>query len=523
MTQNRIDIPAFTYPIPVVGAKPQCVSSADRPWCSLINCLANLGNLKGVGLRLDHTQQAMACHRALGTYDIPPERSQQWADALAGEKLGAPRTAEVGGMTLDIYQMNAIARMTSAGGVMALSCGLGKTPAAIAAAFHMTQGEADPRLWIVCPINAFPTWRRWLPYLTGRFGEVRIISMDSLHKAHPSAAEGGVIIFDEVHLLGVTKAKRTQEAHRIRRAFDYGLCLTGTLLHGGIEKTLSILDLAVPGLARFANRWNAGEYFNCLVKKDLGGRKVTSLVRPVGPNREAFFRWLDFGCVSYNRHSDEVKAAVNIPDQTLHRIIIGEPWEPLHDVAAQVALWMLEKDGELPDAAKVAHHLCRTGVETKLAWLLDMMQDNDEPVVVCAEYTDSLDALETGLNEAGVSYGRVDGSVTGADRMEIQRKFQAGEIRVFLGQMDAATVSLDLDRSCISVGIDHTWKAANYDQFLGRTARRTQKRECHHFDLVANALQDKVVTRIREQMDFDASLVEWADLKRSLDMLKTAV
>jgi superfamily II DNA or RNA helicase len=503
----------FTYPAPLAGAKPQAVATSDRPWCSLINCLATPAMLTGYAKALSIEQRVSAIHRALATYDVPEERAVLWAQSLNGHRLPKLVTAQVGPITLDVYQVNAIARMTLAGGVMALSCGLGKTPAAIAAALSTAHRA---RLWIVCPINAFPTWRRWVPFLQEHFKEVRIISMDSLHKVHPEAATGGCIIYDEVHLLGVLSAKRTKEAHRIRRAFDFGLCLTGTLLHGGIEKTLSILDLAVPGLARFANRWAAGEYFNCLVKKQFGARKVTALERPAGKNRESFFAWLSFACVSYNRDSDEVQAAVSIPEQTVHRIKLGEPWEPLHELAANVALAMLETDGKLPDAAKVAHHLCRFGVEAKIAWLFEAMKDNDEPVVVCAEYTDSLDSIEAALKEAGITYGRVDGAVTGSERQDIQRRFQAGEIRVFLGQMDASTTSLDLDRACISVGVDHTWKAANYDQFLGRTARRTQKRECHHYDLVANQLQDKVVGRVQEHMDFDAKMAEWADLKRAI-------
>jgi len=520
MTTNRTDIPQFTYPVPGLNVRAQCVGGSDRPVCALTNCLSTPSSLGGLARLLTVEQREGACLRALEAHDVPASRARLWADSLTGARLGRPPNGAIGSLTLDPYQLDTIGGMLEGGGVMALSCGLGKTAPAILAAVQMAAGG---RLWICCPINAFPTWRRWLPELHHNFTEVRIISVDSMHKAFPDAATGGVVIFDEVHMLGVTKTARTQEAHRIRRAFDYGLCLTGTMLHGGIEKTLSILDLAVPGLARFANRWEAGSYFNCLVKKDLGGRKVTSLVRPTGPNKEAFFKWLSFGCVSLNRHSESVKASVSIPNQILHQIDLGEPWQPLHEVAAELALSILEDTGKLPHAAEVAHLLCRSGVQAKIAWLLEAMRDNDEPVVVCAEYTDTLDAVETAINEAGIPYGRVDGAVTGKDRSEVQRKFQAGEIRVFLGQMDAATVSLDLDRACISVGIDHTWKAAAYDQFLGRTLRRTQQRECNHFDLCANSLQSKVVARIREQMDFDASLAEWADLKRTLDALKQAV
>ncbi len=514
-------IPAFTYPIPLAGAKPQCVSTADRPWCALIDCLAVQDRLTGAARMLTGEQRRGAIERALLSYDVPLERALLWAAGVAGDDYLHVQDAQVGDITLDLYQTNAVSEMTIAGGVLAMACGLGKTAAVIAAALAAGRTE---RLWICCPINAFPTWRRWMPYLTERFKEVRILSIDSLHKAHPDAGVGGTIIFDEAHLLGVSKTQRTGHAHRIRRAFDVGFCLTGTLLHGGIEKTLSIRDLAVPGLAQFANRWAAGDYFNCLIKKKLGTRTVTELARPCGPNKTAFFQWLSHACVSLNRHSEEVKQSVVIPDQVLHLVSLGEPWQPLHEVASELALSILETTGKLPDAAKVAHMLCRSGVQAKLAWLAERMDEEpDEPFVVCAEYTDSLDEIEQGLKDAGITYGRVDGSVTGNARLDVQRQFQAGEIRVFLGQMDAATVSLDLDRARYSVAFDHTWKAANYDQFLGRTLRRTQKRECHHYDLACNSLQAKVIDRIREQMDFDASLAEWADMKQAIDATRPTI
>ena len=76
---------------------------------------------------------------------------------------------------------------------------------------------------------------------------------------------------------------------------------------------------------------------------------------------------------------------------------------------------------------------------------------------------------------------------------------------------------MNLFRSCISVAFDHCWRGADYYQALGRTYRRGQTRDCLHIDLVANELQQKIVTRLRDAMDFDASCSEWQQAKCILD------
>jgi len=123
------------------------------------------------------------------------------------------------------------------------------------------------------------------------------------------------------------------------------------------------------------------------------------------------------------------------------------------------------------------------------------------------------------LSTAGLTYVRIDGSVTGQKRIEAVATFQAGEADVFLGQMDAACTSIELTRGWRSVAVDHSWKATNYDQALARTARRGQENECHHYDLVANPLQGRIVDRVRQGMQFDASVAEWQAGKAVLETL----
>lgn len=513
-------------------AKTQAVSSADRPVCALTAALASRerdNELFGLWRQMDKGEQGVAFQEAFLEMDVPFRRAEQWARGVNGERLPAlPADLTYRGFTLDPYQVAAVNHMTVAGGTLALGCGLGKTVSAVAAAMHAlrTGNATRERCWVICPVNAFGAWKAWVPLLSTEFLDVKVISLDSLHKVHPAAEDGGVVIFDEVHLLGHMTAKRTKQAHRIRTAFDFGLALTGTLLHGGIEKTLSMLDLAVPGAAGFGNRWNCGEYFNCLVRKTLGSRTVTELARPTGIAKERFLEWLTRTCITLNRNSAIVTQTMSLPGQDVEQVHIGEPFEDIDDLVAQTAQELLDSTGELPSAQAVAHLLCRSGVEQKVEWLMNLLDENtpDTPVVVFAQYHDTLDTVEDALRSRGLVVARVDGGVTGDDRIAVQRRFQAGEVQIFLGQIEASGVAMDLFRAHISVAFDHTWKAAAYNQALARTCRRGQQNHCKHYDLVANHLQARVVQRLVASEDFDASAAEYMAVKfgvakATLDMI----
>jgi hypothetical protein len=137
------------------------------------------------------------------------------------------------------------------------------------------------------------------------------------------------------------------------------------------------------------------------------------------------------------------------------------------------------------------------------------MTGDDEPVVLFAFYHETLNLAQEALDAAGITYVRVDGSVVGPDRAEAERAFQAGEVRVFLGQKTASSAALNLFRARVSVCLDWSQRAYDYPQMLGRTCRRGQTSECMHFDLIDNALQRDLVTKLRAGESFHLDLVRF--------------
>ena len=504
------------------GAPMQAVASADRRMCAFVSAVASVflgGRLQGTLYNANDAQVDEYVTEACAAFDIPEYRLALWARSVAhAEDVPPLPSAEFAGLTLHQFQLGAIQTLTPAGGALGLFCGAGKTVTGAAAAVHLMRSfHYAPRLWIGCPLNAIPAWERMRPFLAPFFTEIRIFSVDSAHKYVGLSPIGGVLILDELHLLGGRETRRTKSCHTLRSRFDAGIGLTGTLVHSGVEATLSYADLCVPGMSLFATRWAAGEHFKCLVKKKLGPRTVTALEKPTGANRERFLEWLARWCYMLRPESPEVRACLAIPEQAVHEVRLLEPWrDTVHEVA-DIANQILAETGELPHAQAVFHKLMHAGVEAKIDYLMENL-DPTEQVAIAAFYRESLDAMEEALKTAGITYTRVDGDIKGEDRAECERKFQDGEVKVFLGQMHAASMSMNLQVADLSFVLDLSWSAIDYEQWLFRVRRQGKGagRSCNHFDLVGNKFQRAVLDRVQLGMDFSAECSEYQEVKRSL-------
>ncbi len=510
-------------------AKLQAVHTADRKLCAAVTAYASwwrpggqlYGTLAGAEEGRIDLWRADVCLEN----SVDPDHFFLWAQALMGEKFDAGCVPPAClGLTLDVYQWTAIRALTCAGGVIGAFMGAGKTVMATAAAEgeiarvreYAQPGSEPGRCWIFCPLNAMPTWEdAKARELAKYFDEVKIISIDSAHK-YTSVADGDVLIVDEVHRCGQGSARRTKALHTIRSRFRFCVCLTGTMVHAGVEKCLSIKDLAVPGLALFARNWTAGETFKCLVKKKIGPRTVTALEKPT-TEIQAFQEWLAIGVQLLSPESKEVQSAFKLPGQDLHEITLNDPWPPLEQDVARVANAVFEETGEFPHAQAVAHYLARDGIEQKLEWLASELDGaGAAQIVVFANYRDSLDRAQELLEQMGLSYVRVDGDVVGTDRAAAQSRFQSGLAQVFLGQIHAASESMNLQNANISLTLDVSWSCIDYSQALARTHRRGQTTPCIHIDLVSNRLQARILDRLREGQDFAHTCSTWQDIKRAL-------
>ncbi len=446
--------------------------------------------------------------------EVEAERLDRWGDSLLGTKcidrFGDWPIDEVDGRKLSDYQL-AVAQSALVSGIaLALDCGLGKTITSLAIADMYRHSYGHSRLYVAAPLNAMGAWERHREWIADRWQDFKIFSVDSAHKytALPHWP-GGTLIVDEAHMLGSAGARRTKSVHELRRAFDCCIPLTGTLLHAGIEKALSVLDLVVPGAAGFSNPMNCGAHFKCLSRVQFpgpGGRQVTrtKINTPAHGRTEEYMKFLTPFVVALSVDSKAVENDIDLPPQHIVNV-----WDELPDnrsieelMVEQVRVHMEQNDGEIPTAQKVMIDLGRAGLPQKLAWLHDNV-DPDEPFVLFGAFLDTLNEAAQLLYEKGITFGRIDGATFAEKRQTIQKRFQAGELQCVLAQCKAGSVSIDLFRSQVSLCLDHTWSAIDYEQLRARTHRRGQTEETYHLDFMYNRVQKTIVQSLRDKCSFN--------------------
>lgn len=450
--------------------------------------------------------------------DIPFDRQDYWLQAHRGAKTsvdGVTGTLYVP----EVYQYFAANAMSSAGGVLAMGCGTGKTLTAELYALGVSGKLRGKPCIIATTLTAFDAWRPYLDrFKSMGYSAVHLVSIDSLHKFEPAfPSSGGLLILDESHLLGAVTARRTKHAMRLRLKVDDALCLSGTMFHGGIPRALTNMNLAVPGLAGFSSAYNAAQHFGCLQQLVIPGvGRVTKILKPQGADFERFKEFVTrrFVC-ALTKHSPLVQSCVTIPEQDQETVEFGGPWMDVRTAALQEIRRSIEANEGIPHAMAIRQTLAHQGIAWKAQYILDELS-NGEPLVVFAQYHESLDYLENLFKEEGITYARVDGSVTGDFRKNATASFESAEVQVFLGQCVAAGISISLTRASRSVATDISWRPEDYDQMLARTCRRGQTHRCRHTDLVANRFQSGVLQTIRSGMVFDASIAAFQDVSRAL-------
>jgi SWI/SNF-related matrix-associated actin-dependent regulator 1 of chromatin subfamily A len=101
--------------------------------------------------------------------------------------------------------------------------------------------------------------------------------------------------------------------------------------------------------------------------------------------------------------------------------------------------------------------------------------DQDKPLLLFAHHKDVMDGLCEGLVASGISYGRIDGTVSVERRGELVEMFQAGKLDAMVLSVKAAGVGITLTRSTDVLFVERAWTPADEEQAEDRAHRIGQK------------------------------------------------
>lgn len=418
-----------------------------------------------------------------------------------------------------------------------LEMGTGKTRVAIETAVRLSDVQ---RIVVVAPLSAAGVWKRevrkWAPEartllcvhgsVASRAEQLRRLRIRGLQRRvfvivgyesfwrEPLKAEllryaPGLIIYDEAHRLKGRGTRQSRFAHILatdkETSPDHILALTGTPLPNGPEDAFSLFKAISPSV--FGTRWidfedryiirggfqryqivgyrNEAELAAKIAEHSFRITKAEAFDLPPQVDVEVPVRLSKKARSIYDTLAKEAIAEINGIQGTgiaLSRIVLTNIIR-LQQVASG---YVKVEDGRLIDFD--------TAKRDALSDLLrDALAAAGRVVVFCRFRHDIEAAITVSRSLVGDAVYRIDGTVPPRDRDAQLAWFRTFEPSVLVGQIQVASLAIDL--TCAHVGIFYSrdYSLLNFDQARGRLHRHGQTQKVTYYHLIGeNTIDEKI-------------------------------
>ncbi|MFJ9671142.1 DEAD/DEAH box helicase [Streptomyces sp. NPDC101221] len=474
---------------------------------------------------------------------------ERLADPEAQEAVAQPAALDA---TLRDYQLRGLGwlvRMTSLGlgCCLADDMGLGKTITLISLHLHR-QGDTDaagPTL-VVCPTSLMGNWQREIErfapgtpvrrfhgarrdlddladgeFVLTTYGTMRL-DADRL-----STVPWGMVVADEAQHV---KNPYSETARQLRSIGARArVALTGTPVENNLSELWAVLDWATPGLLG-----RLGAFRRHYAQAVEGGQdpaaaeRLARLVRPFLLRR----RKSDPGIAPELPPKTETDHPVSLtPEQTgLYEAVVREALAEITRADHMARRGMIVK--LLTSLKQICNHPAqflkedrpkitgRSGKLELLDELLDTILAEEASVLVFTQYVQMARLLERHLAARGVPSLFLHGGTSVTARESLVRRFQDGEVPVFLLSLKAAGTGLNLTRAEHVVHYDRWWNPAVEAQATDRAHRIGQTRPVQVHRLVTEGtVEDRIAALLNRKKELadavlgtgEAALTELTD------------
>jgi superfamily II DNA or RNA helicase len=444
-------------------------------------------------------------------------------------------------LTLRTYQLEGLGwlqylREHQLSGILADDMGLGKTAQALAHLLLEKQsGRMDRPSLVVLPTSLIFNWKnevqRFAPQLSllSLHGAARkplfeqIPAHDLILTTYPLLwRDGEELSRHDYHLLILDEAQTVKNSNSrsagvVRRlTARHRLCLTGTPLENHLGELWSQFDFLLPGFLgdsrEFTRRWRTPiEKHGDMLRRDLLAGRIRPFI--------------------LRRRKEEV--ATELPAKTVILRTV-ELTGDQRDLYETVRVAMDEKvRGEIAsrgfrrsqiiilDALLKLRQVCcdprlvkATGARkvkgrAKLDLLMDMLPelvDEGRRILVFSQFTSMLDLIEVELNASGFSFLRLSGDTV--DRETPVRRFQAGEVPIFLISLKAGGVGLNLTAADTVIHYDPWWNPAVENQATDRAHRLGQDKPVFVYKLIAaGSIEERILALQEKKAELAAGIL----------------
>lgn len=435
------------------------------------------------------------------------------------------------------YEWMLLLAEAGAGACLADDMGLGKTLQTISVIAYQVQHQPGRRHLVVSPTGLLYNWlqefekfcpslkvlvhhgpSRSVAQLTEGEYEVVLTSYGTLRSDldHLAPFPFHTVVIDESHNIKNPLAQITRAVNLLRA--DFRITLSGTPVLNNTFDLYAQLNFLLPGL--FGNR----EFF----KKEY----ADPIDRDQDPEKTAALKKITLPFIL--RRSKE-QVATDLPDKTESILwcemgdVQRSYYEEVKDRISQNLFLDLKKTGGAVDKLSVLNGLLKlrqlcnatgllkeenipTAESVKSEVLIAELQQivNGHKALVFSQFTTMLDLLEPELQQKGIAYYRIDGSVTGQKRQEIVNQFQepGNEVPVLLISLKAGNAGLNLTAADYVFLFDPWWNTAVEQQAIDRTHRIGQSKKVFAYKMICrDSIEERIIQLQQRKQKLSEELI----------------
>ena len=437
--------------------------------------------------------------------------------------------------TLRAYQQDGLnwlqfLREYGLSGILADDMGLGKTVQVLAHLLvEKSSGRMDRPCLVVAPTSAMANWfreaERFAPELrvlvlqgpARKQHFARIAEYDLVLTTYPLLTRDATVlqeqdwhclILDEAQFIKNARTKSARSAAELKTR--HRLCLTGTPMENHLGELWSLFHFLMPGL--LGNRRQFGRLFRGPIEKhdDRGRRdQLVSRIRPFMLRRTKDEVALDLPpkteivrVVELQRGQrdlyesirlavhDKVRDAVAEKGLARSTIVILDALLKLRQVCCDPRLLKLEQAQKVRERAKL----------DLLLEMLDELMSAGRRVLLFSQFTSMLSLIEPELKARDIAWVEITGATQ--DRDTPVRRFQDGEVPLFLISLKAGGTALNLTAADTVIHYDPWWNPAVEAQATDRAHRIGQDKPVFVYKLItAGSVEEKIVAMQERKRD----------------------
>jgi superfamily II DNA or RNA helicase len=476
-----------------------------------------------------------------GTWKAPDEL-WELTDRLKSFEHIAPVTPPASvNATLRPYQIDGLSwlqflRAYDLGGILADDMGLGKTLQALAhIAIEKEQGRADRPSLVVAPTSLMANWKAEAERFTP--GLRVLVSHGLARKEHLDKLAGydlvvtsysllprdkEILLKQPFHLVILDEAQYVKNPNTkwadVARSLvaRHRLCMTGTPMENHLGELWSLMAFLAPGYLGTSQQFTRiyrtpiEKHGDTARKAALAGRLRPFILRRRKeevatdlPPKTEITRTIELDGAQRDLYEtiriamhERVRAAIASRGIAQSHIIILDALLKLRQVCCDPRLVKLDRARKVKESAK-------------LDFLRDMVPellDEGRRILLFSQFTSMLDLIEPELKSFRIPFVRLTGDT--ADRATPVKRFQSGEVPLFLISLKAGGTGLNLTAADTVIHYDPWWNPAVEQQATDRAHRIGQEKPVFVYKLITQGtVEEKILALQNKKRDLVAGLL----------------